>query len=132
MQIYLRAFILCAALAASLIPGSARFPGDNASRIAPSSVSTGEVRATNDVAASYANDAFGTGSTDHAATPLVRGLPQYEALHRGPRFAVAAQQPEKSCRIDPRTGCHFGHVENSHPGGCHCASFSGYETADDR
>ena len=55
----------------------------------------------------------------------VRAPPPPSALwssipHYQQRSWVRIQGPEKSCRIDPNTGCHYGHKEESHPGGCHC------------
>lgn len=39
---------------------------------------------------------------------------QEQALRRTP----AAPAARKPCQLDPRTGCHPGHDEKSHPGGC--------------
>ena len=36
------------------------------------------------------------------------------------RNTVRVHEPQISCRIDPGTQCHYGHEEESHPGGCKC------------
>jgi hypothetical protein len=48
-----------------------------------------------------------------------RSLSQYHQQRSSLR-AERLPAPEISCRIDPKTGCHYGHKEESHPGGCHC------------
>ena len=52
-----------------------------------------------------------------------RSLSQYQQQRSSLR-AVRLPAPEVSCRIDPKTGCHYGHKEESHPGGCLCSGHS--------
>lgn len=53
-----------------------------------------------------------------------RQLADYERQLKIPRsttrISLRNQSPEISCRVDSKTGCHFGHDEKSHPGGCRC------------
>ncbi len=49
-----------------------------------------------------------------------RGLSQFQQPGSSKILAGRFVSPEKSCRIDPQTGCHYGHEETSHPGGCRC------------
>ena len=77
-----------------------------------------------------------------AAAPPVQGLPppsgsssgdaqllgafeqslrQLQMSQRPPMsFAQPVTPPAQQCNIDPKTGCHVGHDEKSHPGGCKC------------
>ena len=38
-----------------------------------------------------------------------------------PAITPAASPQSSTCTIDPKTGCHPGHDEKTHPGGCKCA-----------
>ena len=116
MQIsFCAAFLLFTGFAA-LTPGSAQVVGNVPLRIAASPNHPGE----------------NGGAYSGAQANSLQGLRQYQQQRRTSlTLGTSARQPEKSCRIDPKTGCHFGHIESSHPGGCLCTADRRTEAAND-
>jgi hypothetical protein len=72
------------------------------------------------VAARPGNDSTGSNSNYSSASSslMLPGLLTQLAQSRPPQPVTSPQSPAGTCPIDPKTGCHFGHDEKSHPGGC--------------
>lgn len=111
MQISLNLVYLRSAGLAALLAGCAQAVDQNPSGVAAVSFDSGRPGSIVEISNS-GEAAVRSGSS--------LGLSQFQQTRSSRNFTVRAQEPEKSCRIDLKTGCHYGHDEKRHPGGCRC------------